>query len=101
VVIERVSEMEWVSETAYETARVLRAVYGDTPQTKSAMKTALEDKLGIKPTPAQERMTALQAAGKLVVVSKGGKDGNGDGKGGPGRGATFRIADPAYPLEAP
>lgn len=82
VVIERLTESQWLSDTAGEAGRVLVEVHGQDPVTKSQMRKTLVEKLKIGETTATERLTKLAQAGLLVVVDKGGKK---------GYGATFRV----------
>jgi hypothetical protein len=85
VVVERLSEIEWLRDTAGEAARILAEVHGTDPVTKSQMKKTLVEKLKVSETAAQERLTKLTKAGALKVVSPGGKK---------GYGATFSLTVP-------
>jgi hypothetical protein len=88
VVIERLSDVEWLRDTAAEAAQVLATVHGADPVTKSQMKKTLTEILKVSETSAQERITKLAQAGMLTVVDKGGKK---------GYGATFAVKTPDSP----
>lgn len=85
VVIERLSDTEWLRDTAAEAAKVLANVHGTDPVTKSQMKKTLVEMLKVSETAAHQRITKLTQAGMLTVVEKGGKK---------GYGATFAIKVP-------